>query len=157
MLLSLLKKKIPKKKFKIKWPNDIYLGEKKLAGILIETNIVKNNIVSLVIGVGINFISSPTNLEYKTISIGSLSDKLNPLIFFFQLTEEINKSLKNLKINIYKQDINILKNFKDFGRIINIKRNGNIVNGIFFGIGNNGEIILKKNDKLNLINYGDII
>ena len=28
MLLSLLKKKIPKKKFKIKWPNDIYLGEK---------------------------------------------------------------------------------------------------------------------------------
>ena len=33
----------------------------------------------------------------------------------------------------------------------------NIVNGIFFGIGNNGEIILKKDDKLNLINYGDII
>ena len=25
----------------------------------------------------------------------------------------------------------------------------------FFGIGNNGEIILKKNDKLNIINYGD--
>ena len=32
MLLSLLKKKIPKKKFKINWPNDIYLGEKKLEG-----------------------------------------------------------------------------------------------------------------------------
>ena len=64
MLLSLLKKN-SKKKFKIKWPNDIYLGEKNWQ-VLIETNIVKNNIVSLVIGVGINFISSPTNLEYKT-------------------------------------------------------------------------------------------
>ena len=29
-LLSLLKKKFPKKKFKIKWPNDIYLEDKKL-------------------------------------------------------------------------------------------------------------------------------
>ena len=40
-LLSLLKKKFPKKEFKIKWPNDIYLEDKKLAGILIETNIKK--------------------------------------------------------------------------------------------------------------------
>ena len=64
-LLSLLKKKFPKKQFKIKWPNDIYLEEKKLAGILIETNIQKNKIRNLIIGLGINFVSSPMNLGIK--------------------------------------------------------------------------------------------
>ncbi len=38
---------------KLKWPNDVYFGNKKLAGILIE-NAVQNNQQSVVIGLGIN-------------------------------------------------------------------------------------------------------
>ena len=34
---------------KIKWPNDVYIGEKKVAGILIETNST-----DLVVGIGVN-------------------------------------------------------------------------------------------------------
>ena len=132
MLLSLLKKKFPKQKFKIKWPNDIYLEDRKLAGILIETIILKNNIQNLIIGLGLNFVSSPKNLENKTISISYFAKKQNPINFFIQLTDEINESLKNLKINIYKQDINISsKILKILEKLIKIKSNGNIVNGIF--------------------------
>lgn len=39
---------------KIKWPNDIYYGDKKLAGILMENNHYKKNQLVL-IGVGINY------------------------------------------------------------------------------------------------------
>ena len=42
-------------------------------------------------------------------------------------------------------------------KLININRNGKIVDGVFFGIGNNGKIILKKNDNFLSINYGEII
>jgi BirA family biotin operon repressor/biotin-[acetyl-CoA-carboxylase] ligase len=38
---------------KIKWPNDIYINDKKLAGILVE-NTVQGNYQSVVIGVGLN-------------------------------------------------------------------------------------------------------
>ena len=156
-LLSLLKKKFPKKEFKIKWPNDIYLEDKKLAGILIETNIKKNKIRNLIIGLGINFVSSPMNFKYKTISINSFANKENPINFFIHLTKELSDSLKSLKKTICKTDISFLKNFKDYGKLININRNGKIVDGVFFGIGNNGEIILKKNDNYFSINYGEII
>ena len=156
-LLSLLKKKFPKKEFKIKWPNDIYLEDKKLAGILIETNIQKNKIRNLIIGLGINFVSSPMNFKYKTISINSFANKENPINFFIHLTKELNDSLKSFKKIICKTDISFLKNFKDYGKLININRNGKIVDGVFFGIGNNGEIILKKNDNYFSINYGEII
>ena len=157
ILISLLKKKFPKQKFKIKWPNDIYLEDRKLAGILIETIILKNNIQNLIIGLGLNFVSSPKNLENKTISISYFAKKQNPINFFILLTNEINDSLNKFKKFAFKIDKHYLQNFKDFGKTIKIKSKGKIFKGIFFGIGNNGEMILKINDKTNIISFGDII
>ena len=34
----------------LKWPNDIFVNGKKIAGILIETNVVKNSILFILIG-----------------------------------------------------------------------------------------------------------
>lgn len=39
---------------KIKWPNDIYIGDKKIAGILIENSIMGYTIGSTVAGIGVN-------------------------------------------------------------------------------------------------------
>jgi BirA family biotin operon repressor/biotin-[acetyl-CoA-carboxylase] ligase len=41
-------------KIRIKWPNDIYVNGKKVAGILIENSISENKIQSSVIGIGLN-------------------------------------------------------------------------------------------------------
>ncbi|MEN8115968.1 MAG: biotin--[acetyl-CoA-carboxylase] ligase [Bacteroidota bacterium] len=38
----------------IKWPNDIYVGEKKIAGILIENSVTGNQLSSSVAGIGLN-------------------------------------------------------------------------------------------------------
>lgn len=39
---------------RIKWPNDIYVGDKKIGGILIENNIQGKSIESSIIGIGLN-------------------------------------------------------------------------------------------------------
>ncbi len=39
---------------KLKWPNDVYYGDKKLGGILIENNIVSSQISSSIVGLGLN-------------------------------------------------------------------------------------------------------
>ena len=41
-------------KFTLKWPNDIYYGESKVAGILIENDLFGDMVRSSVIGIGIN-------------------------------------------------------------------------------------------------------
>ena len=64
---------------------------------MIETNIKKNKIRNLIIGLGINFVSSPMNFKYKTISINSFANKENPINFFIHLTKELNDSLKSFK------------------------------------------------------------
>jgi BirA family transcriptional regulator, biotin operon repressor / biotin---[acetyl-CoA-carboxylase] ligase len=38
----------------IKWPNDIYVNNDKIAGILIETSIIRNEIENMIIGIGLN-------------------------------------------------------------------------------------------------------
>ena len=58
----------------IKWPNDIYAGKMKLAGILIENSIMGGTIKTSVIGIGLNvnqtvFLSdapNPTSLKLLT-------------------------------------------------------------------------------------------
>ncbi len=46
---------------KIKWPNDIYINDKKVAGILIENNATQKSINHSIIGIGINVNQSKFN------------------------------------------------------------------------------------------------
>lgn len=39
---------------KIKWPNDVMVGDKKISGILIESSVTKNEVDYVVVGIGIN-------------------------------------------------------------------------------------------------------
>lgn len=53
----------------IKWPNDIYINNKKIAGILIENNIRENSIQSAILGIGINI----NQLQFETPQATSLA------------------------------------------------------------------------------------
>lgn len=62
------------KSVSVKWPNDIYIGNKKVAGILIENSIKNNYVDSSIIGIGLNlnqehFISdAPNPVSLKNIT-----------------------------------------------------------------------------------------
>ena len=71
---------------KIKWPNDIYYGDKKLAGILMENTHYKSKQLVL-IGVGINYQLVDTN-EIDALWV-DLSRILNKLPNFQQLTANV--------------------------------------------------------------------
>lgn len=72
-------------KIRIKWPNDIYIGEKKIGGILIENTLRDNNIQSSILGIGINI----NQVIFKTVntstSIALIANKQ------FDLKETIEK------------------------------------------------------------------
>ena len=62
--------------FKIKWPNDIYFEDKKLAGILLENQMQSGN-QSVVVGVGINYsITQSMILEIPWIDLAKITKTL---------------------------------------------------------------------------------
>ncbi|HKM95010.1 MAG TPA: biotin--[acetyl-CoA-carboxylase] ligase [Prolixibacteraceae bacterium] len=68
-------------KVKVKWPNDIYIGNKKVAGILIENSIMGHTLESSIAGVGINI--------NQTVF---LSDAPNPVSLIYSLKKELDCS-----------------------------------------------------------------
>jgi len=73
-LRDFLQTHIPNATVKIKWPNDIYVANKKIAGILIEHSITRSSISYSIIGIGVNInqidfhpsLPSPTSLKNET-------------------------------------------------------------------------------------------
>jgi BirA family biotin operon repressor/biotin-[acetyl-CoA-carboxylase] ligase len=55
---------LPAGMLRIKWPNDIYAGQKKIAGLLIQNDMSNNQINNSIIGIGLNVnqTSFPYNL-----------------------------------------------------------------------------------------------
>ncbi|WP_265523914.1 bifunctional biotin--[acetyl-CoA-carboxylase] ligase/biotin operon repressor BirA, partial [Providencia heimbachae] len=55
--------KLSKNKVKVKWPNDLYMNDKKLAGILVELTGKTGDAAHIIIGVGINIGMDKNNIE----------------------------------------------------------------------------------------------
>ncbi len=73
---------------KIKWPNDIYVADKKICGILIENSVMNGRILHSVVGIGINvnqdlFLSdapNPVSLKNLVNQLFDLDDLLGTLL-----------------------------------------------------------------------------
>lgn len=128
----------------VKWPNDILSGNKKLGGILIENTLKGSNIVSSVIGIGINVNqnSFPENLPNassikkilgKEFDLDALlANILMNLKDYFNLLEKKEYDLLEeayLKV-LYKKNVpTMFKNSQNtlfMGKIIGVSKSGNL-------------------------------
>ena len=96
--LSILKKIISSQivgKIYIKLPNDILIYKKKVSGILQEI-MYKNNNKYLIVGIGINIISSPNIRNYPTTYLNKYSKKkINNIKILNKIKLNFEKKYKN--------------------------------------------------------------
>jgi BirA family biotin operon repressor/biotin-[acetyl-CoA-carboxylase] ligase len=73
----------------IKWPNDIYVGNLKLGGILIENTISGSSIDQCIVGIGLN-VNQETFPEHlpNPVSIKNITAKNTALLSLFQKLHE---------------------------------------------------------------------
>jgi len=83
---------------KIKWPNDIYAGDDKIAGILIENSITGESISNSIVGIGINInqVKFPEDIP-NPVSLKMLSGKDHDLDYCLkQIAICLDKRYKQL-------------------------------------------------------------
>ena len=81
-------------KAKIKWPNDIYVGDKKICGVLIENSLRGENLSSSIIGIGLNInqrnfdvnLPNPTSMALETGLQEDIKGCLEEFMDIFQNT-----------------------------------------------------------------------
>jgi BirA family biotin operon repressor/biotin-[acetyl-CoA-carboxylase] ligase len=100
-LYESLKKTWPQLHWSIKAPNDIYIDEKKVAGILVELIQTGKNYL-LIIGVGLNVLASPTSID-KSTSIFAKEVSLYDDKIWQQFLSIFYYRLQNLFLNINEE------------------------------------------------------
>lgn len=127
----------------IKWPNDIYADDKKIAGILIENSIGDHSIQSAVIGIGLNINQenfneenfSATSLKMIKATDFNLDDIVERLCEFLEARYLQLKSNKRESIDrAYLERLYRLNEWKKYtdskgtfeGKIINVSGSGKL-------------------------------
>lgn len=153
---------------KLKWPNDVLINNKKVAGIIIDAEIDKDEINYIILGIGINVNFTINDILTKQIQenkndsmnlypVTTLKDEnngneLDVNKFFGKLLKQIDRWCKN--ISNYKK---IIKTYIEFSDTIGkkITFSNAIENGsaTAYNIDDDGSLIVKlENGKIQKIN-----
>jgi BirA family transcriptional regulator, biotin operon repressor / biotin---[acetyl-CoA-carboxylase] ligase len=167
LALAIAIEKILKIKPKLKWPNDVTVSNKKVAGILVDASIESGKIDYLVLGIGINFKINPTEIEkmikhtvnyYGVTTLLKKNENMNPIKLVQRFLVELEKlyqiSLKNDLKYIMQE---WTKRSSTIGKSISIKLPDEKLGGRALRIDDDGALIISNKGKTRRVIVGDII
>jgi len=159
-VFDFVEKHLPRSLASIKWPNDIYVGSQKIAGILLQNSLINTQIRSTVVGIGINvnqalFLSNPPNPTSLRLEAGfdfDLPALIPPLCEFL---ESRYLQLKAGKIVPLRQAY--LRHLYRFGLPANYQRtNGETFVGTITGIDEIGRLKMEVGGKKEVFDLKEI-
>lgn len=144
---------------RLKWPNDLMLGDAKLAGVLVEATVVRGQRVA-VIGIGINVATAPEVVGRRTTA---LVDATGRTIDAGDVAERVAAHLEAVLAQwdngngfaAIREDW--LRVATPFGTAICIKTGQGEIGGAFAGLDSDGALLLQREGReLQRFAYGDV-
>ena len=134
------------KNVKIKWPNDIYVANKKIAGILIENSLKDGLVAESIIGIGLNVnqLKFDSKLPNPTSIVNELGIEVELDVVLEKLLKSIDKYYVNYKTSkSYKIDAKYLFNLYGLNLERKYQINGDIIIGKIVGLNDIGMLKVK--------------
>ena len=133
----------------VKWQNDIMAGKKKIAGMLIENTIFKDNISSSVIGIGININQEKFDkLEQKAGSVLTETGKYHDLGKVLTILLEKFEAWQSLLADNETDTIDreYLKNLYGLNTFLPFRKGNSTFDAMITGVDETGELFLRRRD-----------
>ena len=156
--ISAILQQLPSLPLKLKWPNDILLNSKKIAGILCEY-VPKTGVI---IGIGINLNQTSFPIEIQDIATSLKLETGNT----FNRTDLVISLLKKLGSEyeefLQEKRTDLIKKWTDktdmFGKTTTIHQKGKFLTGTAIGLDIEGRLILKTSDgKQHTLSSGELL
>jgi BirA family biotin operon repressor/biotin-[acetyl-CoA-carboxylase] ligase len=167
LALSNAIEKTSKIKSELKWPNDITIKGKKVAGILVDVSLESNKIENLVLGVGVNFDVNTKQIEkslkgtpnfYGVASLSQQNKNTRPIELVNSFLSELEKIYFMLNSGDVKKIIEEwTKKSSTIGKEIEMNTEKEKIKGKAIGIDDDGALIILEDKKKKRIIAGDII
>jgi BirA family biotin operon repressor/biotin-[acetyl-CoA-carboxylase] ligase len=137
----------PETRTELKWPNDILANGGKLCGILLESE-KSNEGSAIVIGIGINVESAPSDLPYPAASLAALGSDVRPeqlfealadsWIGYFEMWDD-GRGMAQIRSHWLERAAGI-------GGAVTARMGLQSVSGIFETLDENGRLMLRRAD-----------
>jgi BirA family transcriptional regulator, biotin operon repressor / biotin---[acetyl-CoA-carboxylase] ligase len=139
---------------KLRWPNDVTISGKKVAGILIDSSVEAERINYAVIGIGVNanVDSSMISLHLKkSIKVTSLSNELGHETSIIGLTKEILERLEYYYIELeHRVPHTIIEKWKKnsdiLGQKVALMQSNRTIQGIAADVKDDGSLLVKADN-----------
>lgn len=136
----------------IKWPNDILIGNRKAAGILVENRIQGEFLQSSVIGIGLNLNQQqfPDDLP-RAVSLGMVTGKFHPPVLTLKMIADEIFMLYNLLKTSGSELIHTqyLDHLYRYGEISRFRSQGEVFEAKISGIDEYGQLVLKQSNGIS--------
>lgn len=140
-IIRVLHKVDPRLEPKIKWPNDIYLKGKKLAGILIENSISVHKVQHCIIGIGMNVNEDKfSDSLQRAISLRNITRQLHDIEDIAAAIRFEVLSLIDVQNNSWKTEYDQL--LFGLGETRPFEHNEDLIEGKIHGVNLNGKLCL---------------
>ena len=144
-------------KAEIKWPNDVLINGKKLAGILVETSWVGDKAKGIVLGMGINIRPNAVPpIAELNFPATSLEDALEKPIDRIEILHGILTALMKWRPLLGSGEMVAAweKNLAFYGKQVEVTQgDGKVIHGKILGINSDGSLRL---DTLKSLLFGDV-
>ncbi len=151
----------------LKWPNDLTIRGKKVAGLLVDASLESNRIASMVLGVGINFDVDAKQIEnslkktpnfYGAASLAGQGQKTRPIQLVQTFLAELEKVYNSLHA---RQTSKIISEWtlrsSTIGRDIELDTPDAKIRGRAIRIDEAGALLVSENNKTHRVIAGDIL
>lgn len=149
-------REISNQDIKVKWPNDLYLDDQKLAGILVELAGKTGDCAHVVIGVGVNLMMTnpdPNIVNQKWANLG----KVDRNLLVAKVAKNLNTKLRDFEqhgLTPFLNDWQRLDNFVN--RPVKLLIGDNVIRGVAKGINEQGALLLEQNGETKAFIGGEI-
>ncbi|WP_102135155.1 bifunctional biotin--[acetyl-CoA-carboxylase] ligase/biotin operon repressor BirA [Candidatus Hoaglandella endobia] len=143
---------------RIKWPNDLYLDDRKLAGILVEVSGKNGDVAHVVIGIGMNLMMrEPTSINQGWINLQEAGIAIDRNALVTELTDELRQTLQQFECNglvPFDSRWQALDNL--FNQPVKLLIGNQEINGIARGIDAHGALLLEQQGEMSAYLGGEI-
>jgi BirA family transcriptional regulator, biotin operon repressor / biotin---[acetyl-CoA-carboxylase] ligase len=166
LALAMAIEKVLKIKPRLKWPNDVTVNDKKVAGILVDASVESGKIDYLVLGIGINFKINPIEIEkmikhtanyYGVTTLLKKNENMNPI----KLVQRFLLELEKLYQILSKKEPAFFirewtKRSSTIGKSVAITLPNETLRGKALRVDDDGALIISNKGKTRRVIVGDV-
>lgn len=150
--------KITKNSATAKWPNDLLIDEKKVAGLLLESKISGNDVEFAILGIGLNIISNPDNTIFPAANLQDFGVEITPELALKNFLDEFEIIYQNWLDFGFKGVRKLwLQNVYRLEQRISVKLDDKVIAGIFEDLDEEGNLVLNCGGKILKIGAADVL